>query len=63
MFFALSFPFSYADVGAMLDRVDAKFRERSSHGEALRARVAMLEADVAARDARDVAHLVAAIER
>ena len=39
VFFALSFPFSYADVGAMLDRVDAKFRERSSHGEALRARV------------------------
>ena len=39
VFFALSFPFSYTDVGAMLDRVDAKFRERTSHGDALRARV------------------------
>jgi hypothetical protein len=39
VFFALSFPFSYADVGLMLDRVDAKFRERTSHGDAMRARV------------------------
>ena len=39
VFFALSFPFSYGDVGAMLDRVDAKFRERTSHGDSMRAHV------------------------
>ena len=37
--FALSFPFSHGDAGAMLDRVDAKFRERTSHGDSMRAHV------------------------